>query len=689
MLRCPSLDLLVLSLLQMCPHALTRTFFVPFFLLHLHLLPSLLPDCTQNTDEESMSWIRRSAGLPDSILALLQAQSPDLRAASVSRSLSLLLASSSVQASPQGLSDPALTTSWTTRVHSLNVMRTLFSSSILRDELSPHVVPALISSLSGFADPKWAVRNAALLLFSAILRRIVSTHSSAAGTEAKSRSNDEGSAVWTGEKALWSMAVLKLEERGGESITRRAAAEKNWPNCWELEGVWAGSRAARGDHVDRQPSIPSHTFFSCYPGLCDFFLTQLRLTTTTSTSTSDVADLHPTLYPILLLLSRLTSSAPSAKHTPESPSPPSQTTGPKSVRDPTAPFLPLLASCAGINNYSARYMAAKALSSLVSPNDAPWYIFHLIRCLRSLADSSMASFPLSPSPVTSSHMFPSYPVITDYQNQLHGMLLQLHHLLLRQCDLHLPLAQSERSSFDWLSVLHAITGLKFHLAPAVSHGPCFGVRHGAAVSYVSRSLFLQCWYCTFLLACTSSLLSPSASPPSEGISFLPSPSSSQLKPAILLRSSAKELLLAALAAVNEGDRASHGKQRGLGFVALRRQGAAILSHLLLRPFLLSHPAGPSPCTVTSTPWEGWLDAPALLLALCRDTESSLVHTVLLQLLAFFQSLRSSLDPSSNALPVQLPALASLLWSRVAAASSMSRGSLAPHTPQHHPRSFLH
>ena len=56
-------------------------------------------------------------------------------------------------------------------LHSLNLLRTVFRDSVLAQEASVYLARALLLALAAFAHPFWAVRNSALMAYSAMLAR--------------------------------------------------------------------------------------------------------------------------------------------------------------------------------------------------------------------------------------------------------------------------------------------------------------------------------------------------------------------------------------------------------------------------------------------------------------------------------------------------------------------------------------
>jgi hypothetical protein len=125
-------------------------------------LRALLDQVLPATGDDS--WVRRSAGLPFCFLALLQAQSSHTESSLISSTLRALL-----RAAREDNAD------WRSRVHALNVMRAVLQDSMLTVDSMPVLGEALEIFLRGFCDANWAVRNAALMAFTAAVQRAVPT----------------------------------------------------------------------------------------------------------------------------------------------------------------------------------------------------------------------------------------------------------------------------------------------------------------------------------------------------------------------------------------------------------------------------------------------------------------------------------------------------------------------------------
>ncbi|KAL6781504.1 hypothetical protein ACKKBG_A11425 [Auxenochlorella protothecoides x Auxenochlorella symbiontica] len=110
--------------------------------------------------------VRRSAGLPAGILAVLAAGSSGTwREVLISHTLPRLIA----LAHPETES----TADWAPRVHALNTLRMLFSASELADGTARLLPQGVGACLAGLSASRWEIRNAATLAYAALLTRVL------------------------------------------------------------------------------------------------------------------------------------------------------------------------------------------------------------------------------------------------------------------------------------------------------------------------------------------------------------------------------------------------------------------------------------------------------------------------------------------------------------------------------------
>ncbi|RDX62283.1 Thyroid adenoma-associated protein-like protein, partial [Mucuna pruriens] len=225
-------------------------------------------------------------------------------------------------------------------VHAFNVLKAAFNDSNLATDTSGFSAEALILSIRSFSSPYWEIRNSACLAYTALVRRMI--------------------------------GFLNVHKR---ESARRA-----------LTGL---------------------EFFHRYPPLHSFLINELEVATEflRCASSGDLEsirgnNLHPSLYPILILLSRLKPSSIAGE------------TG-----DELDPFLfmPWIRRCSTQSNLRVRVLASRALTSLVSNEKLPSVLLNIasdLPCVDKLVKST--NFPIS-------------------FNFTHGILLQLSALLDINC----------------------------------------------------------------------------------------------------------------------------------------------------------------------------------------------------------------------------------------------------------------
>ncbi|XP_010516074.1 PREDICTED: thyroid adenoma-associated protein homolog isoform X2 [Camelina sativa] len=217
-------------------------------------------------------------------------------------------------------------------VHAFNVLKAAFNDTNLSTDTSGFSAEAMIVSIRSFSSQYWEVRNSATLAYTALVRRMI--------------------------------GFLNVQKRVS---TRRA-----------LTGL---------------------EFFHRYPLLHPFIYSELKTATdlldTSGPSDSNLVNLvHPSLWPILILLSRL------------KPSPIASETG--DDLDPFV-FMPFIMKCSTQRNLRVRVLASRALVGLVSNEKLQSVLLQIASTL--------------PSNVAQGGSF----------NYLHGILLQLGNLLDTNC----------------------------------------------------------------------------------------------------------------------------------------------------------------------------------------------------------------------------------------------------------------
>ncbi|GAU41066.1 hypothetical protein TSUD_284360 [Trifolium subterraneum] len=225
-------------------------------------------------------------------------------------------------------------------VHAFNVLKAAFNDSNLATDTSGFSAEAMILSIRSFSSPYWEIRNSACLAYTALIRRMI----------------------------------------GFLNVHKRESARR---------------------------AISGLEFFHRYPSLHSFLFNELEVATEFlgPTSSGDLEsirgnNLHPSLYPILILLSRLK---------------PSSIAGEKGDKLDPSLLMPWIRRCSTQSNLRVRVLASRALTSLVSNEK-----------LSSVLLSIASELPCVENFVESGSHGISY-------NLIHGILLQLSSLLEVNC----------------------------------------------------------------------------------------------------------------------------------------------------------------------------------------------------------------------------------------------------------------
>ncbi|KAI3452314.1 hypothetical protein Pfo_008979 [Paulownia fortunei] len=235
--------------------------------------------------------------------------------------------------------------------HAFNVLRAAFNDTNLATDTSGFCAEALIISIRSFSSSYWEVRNSACLAYTALVRRMI--------------------------------GFLNIHKR---ESARRA-----------LTGL---------------------EFFHRYPTLHSFLFNELKMATellllegSSEQLGSNLKNVvHPSLCPMLILLSRL------------KPSPISSETG-----DPLDPFLfmPFIRRCSVQSNFRIRVLASGALTGLVANEKLQVVMLNIgseLPCEKSHIKTPDSSSTLDSTNGTSCSF-----------NSIHGMLLQLNSLVDTNC----------------------------------------------------------------------------------------------------------------------------------------------------------------------------------------------------------------------------------------------------------------
>ncbi|KAL5981120.1 hypothetical protein ACLOJK_029040 [Asimina triloba] len=246
-------------------------------------------------------------------------------------------------------------------VHAFNSLRAAFNDTNLATDTSGFCAEALIILIRSFSSPYWEVRNSACLAYTALVRRMI--------------------------------GFLNVQKR---ESARRA-----------LTGL---------------------EFFHRYPALHPFLFNELKIATeslgdaySNNSETNIAKVVHPSLCPVLILLSRLKPSAISGEAADD--------------LDPFV-FMPFITKCATQSNFRVRVLTSRALTGLVSNEKLESVLQFIARQLPH--DKNWLGTQKVKSSVTSRSVKMSYgeengvPCVDSF-NSIHGMLLQLCALLDVNC----------------------------------------------------------------------------------------------------------------------------------------------------------------------------------------------------------------------------------------------------------------
>ncbi|XP_062980061.1 tRNA (32-2'-O)-methyltransferase regulator THADA [Elgaria multicarinata webbii] len=185
------------------------------------------------------------------------------------------------------------------------------------------------------------------------------------------------------------------------------------------------------DENSKKNRMTGREFFTRFPNLYPFLLSQLELAASSVDSETSEVKLHPSLFLLLLILSKLY---------------PSPMDGAFSALS-MAPFVPFILRCGHSPEYRSRELAGRALVPFIMLNLVPQTVLSLLAGLPDCTE----------------------PCIR--QNAVHGTLLQVFHLL------HSYLDSKHRANSDFLQGLsNIITCIEAKLWLAKRQNPCLVTR---------------------------------------------------------------------------------------------------------------------------------------------------------------------------------------------------------------------
>ena len=115
----------------------------------------MLNQTLERISKESHSTVlRRSAGIPPTIIAILRAEPGIIKA---NRSWN----------KKKGVEK---------RTEETILLKFIFQDTYLREDITQFITPAMILSCDEFKNENWNIRNSALMCFTALIKRLLGTH---------------------------------------------------------------------------------------------------------------------------------------------------------------------------------------------------------------------------------------------------------------------------------------------------------------------------------------------------------------------------------------------------------------------------------------------------------------------------------------------------------------------------------
>ncbi|KAL3526511.1 hypothetical protein ACH5RR_011167 [Cinchona calisaya] len=275
-------------------------------------------------------------------------------------------------------------------VHAFNVLKAAFNDANLATDTSGLSAEALIISVRSFSSSYWEVRNSACLAYTALVRRMI----------------------------------------GFLNVQKRESARR---------------------------SLTGLEFFHRYPSLHSFLFHELKIATeslldgSSGHLASNLAKVvHPSLCPILILLSRLKPSAITNE------------TG--DALDPFV-FMPFIRKCSVQGNFRIRVLASRALTGLVSNEKLSNVLLNIASELPCTNNNSASD---------SSNSFDTQNGTYHTFNSVHGMLLQLNTLLDNNCRSLADSSKKDKILDDLIEILPMRSWIgKSQLCPCPILNSCF------------------------------------------------------------------------------------------------------------------------------------------------------------------------------------------------------------------------
>eukprot|EP00798_Chlamydomonas_sp_ICE-L_P016531 gene16531-22759_t len=305
---------------------------------------SWLATCMRRMSREGQCLddiVRRSAGLPFAVGALLQSEPYNTPKALLPKAMSQLLSTGTGEGAGAQLPDGS--PPWP-RVHSFNILRNIFNDSRLAVDTSAFFAEGIQACIAAVGSRHWQVRNSSTLYLTALV-----ACSAAVGSQHWQVRNSSTLYLTALMACIAAMGSQHWQVRNSSTLCLtalvvRVLGLKN-THKWE-----AGKKAVSGAE-----------FFQRYPVLHTFFLSELAVAVESLTDGNAAPDqpphIHPSLYPILIVLSRLKPGGEVVLQ--------GVGEGGRQALSPAA-FVPLVRRCGAAASYAIRQLAAWSLCPLVT-----------------------------------------------------------------------------------------------------------------------------------------------------------------------------------------------------------------------------------------------------------------------------------------------------------------------------------
>lgn len=128
--------------------------------------------------EEQVFILRRSAGFAYTFLSILRAEPGNCRATLLPEAVHKLLQLGTEDLalylpSETPMEHDGLSMRWRRCVHALNILRILLLDGTLGTEMDPYISVCCDLAVRGFLSTEWAIRNSAMMLFTAMVQRAI------------------------------------------------------------------------------------------------------------------------------------------------------------------------------------------------------------------------------------------------------------------------------------------------------------------------------------------------------------------------------------------------------------------------------------------------------------------------------------------------------------------------------------